>query len=215
MPTSETSLPLCIIGAGGFGREVLCLYTDICRHEGKPYEGKVIFAENDAHWQERSVMGIPVLRLSAVQNQSYIFIIAIGDPRKRAQVAASMPADTQWATLVHPSVIKSDWVIADEGSIICAGSVLTCNIALGKHTHINLNTTVGHDVIAGDYFTTAPGVAISGNCCFGDCVYIGSNASIREEIAVADDVIIGMGAVVVKNITEPGTYASNPARKIS
>jgi acetyltransferase-like isoleucine patch superfamily enzyme len=33
-------------------------------------------------------------------------------------------------------------------------------------------------------------------------------------VAVCDDVVIGAGAVVTKDITEPGIYAGNPARKL-
>jgi acetyltransferase-like isoleucine patch superfamily enzyme len=47
----------------------------------------------------------------------------------------------------------------------------------------------------------------------GNNVSIGSNASILP-VEICNDVIIGAGAVVTKNIEEPGTYAGNPARKI-
>ncbi|NCU04932.1 MAG: N-acetyltransferase [Chitinophagaceae bacterium] len=47
----------------------------------------------------------------------------------------------------------------------------------------------------------------------GDHVSIGSNATILP-VTVCDHVVIGAGAVVTKNITEPGIYAGNPARKI-
>lgn len=47
----------------------------------------------------------------------------------------------------------------------------------------------------------------------GNRVSIGSNASILP-VAICDDVVIGAGAVVTKNITEKGVYAGNPARKI-
>lgn len=47
----------------------------------------------------------------------------------------------------------------------------------------------------------------------GDNVSIGSNATILP-IEICNDVVIGAGAVVTKNITEPGTYAGNPAKKI-
>lgn len=206
---------LCIIGAGGFGREVLCLYLDICRAQGLPSENTVIFAEADTHWTERSVLGIPVLPLSAVKDQACRFVIAIGDPAVRSRMAASMPLHTQWATLVHPTAVMSQWVSVGAGSIICAGVQLTCNISLGAHTQLNLNTTIGHDTTAGNYFTTAPGVAISGNCRFGEQVYIGSNACIRQQTTVTGHVVIGMGAVVIKDILQPGTWAGNPARPIS
>ena len=47
----------------------------------------------------------------------------------------------------------------------------------------------------------------------GDNVSIGSNATILP-VAICNNVVIGAGGVVTKNITEPGTYAGNPARKI-
>ena len=46
----------------------------------------------------------------------------------------------------------------------------------------------------------------------GNRVSIGSNATILP-VTVCDDVVIGAAAVVTKNITEPGVYAGNPARK--
>lgn len=47
----------------------------------------------------------------------------------------------------------------------------------------------------------------------GNRVSIGSNATLLP-VKVCDDVVIGAGAVVTKDITEPGTYAGNPAKKI-
>ena len=48
----------------------------------------------------------------------------------------------------------------------------------------------------------------------GNRVSIGSNATLLP-VDICDDVVIGAGAVVTKSITEPGTYAGNPARKLS
>jgi acetyltransferase-like isoleucine patch superfamily enzyme len=47
----------------------------------------------------------------------------------------------------------------------------------------------------------------------GDRVSIGSNATILP-VSICDDVVIGAGAVVTKDITVAGTYAGNPARLI-
>lgn len=47
----------------------------------------------------------------------------------------------------------------------------------------------------------------------GDRVSIGSNATILP-VSICDDVVIGAGSVVTRNISEPGVYAGNPARKI-
>lgn len=48
----------------------------------------------------------------------------------------------------------------------------------------------------------------------GDRVSIGSNATILP-VSVCDDVVIGAGSVVTREISEPGTYAGNPARKLN
>jgi len=45
----------------------------------------------------------------------------------------------------------------------------------------------------------------------GDNVSIGSNATILP-IEICDNVVIGAGAVVTKNITVPGFYVGNPAK---
>ena len=47
----------------------------------------------------------------------------------------------------------------------------------------------------------------------GNKVYIGSNSSILP-VSICDDVVIGTGSVVTKDITDSGTYAGNPARKL-
>ena len=47
----------------------------------------------------------------------------------------------------------------------------------------------------------------------GNHVSIGSNATILP-IQICDHVVIGAGSVVTKNITQPGVYIGNPARKI-
>jgi acetyltransferase-like isoleucine patch superfamily enzyme len=45
----------------------------------------------------------------------------------------------------------------------------------------------------------------------GSRVSLGSNATILP-VRICDDVVIGAGAVVTKDITQPGIYAGNPAR---
>lgn len=47
----------------------------------------------------------------------------------------------------------------------------------------------------------------------GNKVSIGSNATILP-VQICDNVVIGAGSVVTKNISESGIYAGNPARKI-
>jgi acetyltransferase-like isoleucine patch superfamily enzyme len=47
----------------------------------------------------------------------------------------------------------------------------------------------------------------------GNRVSIGSNATILP-VHIADDIVIGAGAVVTKDLAQPGIYAGNPARLV-
>ena len=91
-------------------------------------------------------------------------------------------------------------------SFICEG------VEIGDHCFI------GHGVMfVNDLFSS--GGPAGGNTDLwrptkiGDHVSIGSNATILP-VTICDGVVIGAGAVVTKDILEPGIYAGNPARLI-
>ena len=79
------------------------------------------------------------------------------------------------------------------------------------------NCFIGHGVMfINDKMTTGPANGDRSKwkkTIIGDNVVIGSNATILP-VEICNNVVIGAGAVVTKNITEPGTYAGNPARKM-
>lgn len=205
---------LCIYGAGGFGREVLCIAADIIKGKNIKLSDAACFMVADEYYSESNIMGVEVIRQSEFSPAKYEVVIAIGEPAKRKAAAEQLPADTNYITVIHPTAVISEWVEIGKGSVITAGCILTCNIKLGEHTHLNLHTTIGHDCNTGDFFTTAPGVKISGSCSFGAQVYIGTNASVKQGISICADTTVGMGAVVVKNINEAGVYIGSPAKKM-
>lgn len=176
-----------IIGKGGFAREVVS-YLSV-------KESYLIMGEYDEIKNFR-----PLVRT----------VIAIGDPKVREKLAQ---LDFEWDIVDFSSTWSTSTKIG-KGSIICPGTILTVDITIGEHVIINLNCTVGHDSTIGDFTTISPGVNISGNVHIGKRCYIGTNAVIREGISICNDVIIGAGGVVVKNILEPGVYVGNPCKKI-
>jgi len=93
-----------------------------------------------------------------------------------------------------------------------------------SHSFICELVTIGNDCFIGhgvmfinDVFST--GQPAGGDksqwrkTIIGNNVSIGSNATILP-VTICDQVVIGAGAVVTKNITKPGIYAGNPARLI-
>jgi UDP-3-O-[3-hydroxymyristoyl] glucosamine N-acyltransferase len=92
--------------------------------------------------------------------------------------------------------------------------VVTSNVKIGSFSQINLNCSIGHDTELGDYFTSAPGVNISGSCKIMEGVYFGTNSCVREKVNISSNITIGCGAAVVSNLAESGIYAGVPARRI-
>ncbi|MBC7447709.1 MAG: acetyltransferase [Hymenobacteraceae bacterium] len=215
-PAAGPSKKFCIFGTGGFARETLCCFLDVEHAAGRLAQARtrVCFMVSDDQYQHPRVMGVEVIRESAFDPAHYEVLVAVGEPAVRRRVVERLPAATSYATLVHPTVVCSEWVEIGAGSILTAGVVLTCDIQLGAHAQLNLHTSIGHDCRIGPYFTAAPGARISGDCHLGSGVYVGSNAALRQGIRVTDNVTIGMGSVVVKSIAKPGVYVGNPLRQL-
>jgi len=191
-----------LIGSGGFAMEVK--YHMNC---------DLTFFVDDAYWIDNDSNILP---LSRFDPNEYEVLVAIANSVDRYNVVNRLPEETKYFSFIHPScIILDNNIEIGEGSIVCAGSILTTNIKIGKHTHLNLQTTIGHDCIIGDFFTTAPGAKVSGNCDIGNCVYLGTNSSIREKISICDNVTIGLNSGVLKNIEEKGTYVGCPVKKIN
>lgn len=206
------SKKLYIVGTGGFAREVLCLLKDI--YPDSTLRSWVHFLVPTGEGVEETLMGIDVVTEELFNPKEAQVIVAVGDSHLRKKIVAKFGTSVSYPTLIHPKASVSEWVDLEEGCLITAGVALTCNIKIGAHSHLNLNTTVGHDCNIGEYFTAAPGVNISGDCIFGSCVNLGTNASIKQGIEISSNVIIGMGGAVVKNIPEPGTYIGVPVKRI-
>ncbi len=204
---------ICIVGAGGFGREILCSFKEDFIAAGISLEN-IVFMDDSPDFLGSSVLNIPVISFKDFDSNKYEVLIAVGDPKTRKKIVERFPSETTYITLMHSHSTMMDLSSIGEGSVVTTGSILTTNITIGKHAHINLNSTIGHDCVIGDFFTTAPGVNISGECIIGDCVYMGTNASIRNGISICDNVTIGMGAVVTKSITQEGVYVGNPLRRL-
>lgn len=198
---------IAIVGAGGMARDALHVLDALGL--GARISG---FHESAAVWQARDLLGLPVLPLDRIDAGSDV-LIAIGNGAARAAMVEAMPVEVDYPVFVHPSVSIGRAVELGEGTLVCAGSILTVNIRVGRHVQLNLGSFLAHDGAHGDFVTTGPGARINGHCTIGARAYIGSNACLRERTTVAADAVIGMGAVVVCDVPG-GTWVGNPARRL-
>ena len=211
----DVSAPqLVVYGAGGFAREA-CWLAEAC-----PEAGVVMAMIDDDPARHASVNGIQVCGLEEARRRfpSARMVVAIGSPQHRAAaVERAAAAGFTFASLIHPRSERSRWIQMGEGTVICAGSILTTNIRIGRQVHINLACTLGHDVVLGDFVTLAPGVNLSGRVRVGDRAYVGTNASIINgeadaPIVIGEDAVIGAAACVTRSVAAGTTVVGVPAR---
>jgi sugar O-acyltransferase (sialic acid O-acetyltransferase NeuD family) len=191
-------MKLALYGYGGHAREVAAQIGE-----------EVTFFVDDQYSND---IAKPI---SSFDPKEYYMMVAIGDSKVRFDMVQKLPKETIYFTFIHPTaLILDDNIEIGEGSFIGAYSILTTNIKIGKHALLNRGNQIGHDTIIGAYFSAMPGAIVSGDCKIYDCVYIGTNASVKEKTSIHSLSTIGMNGCVSKNIEQPGTYLGIPAHKI-
>ena len=204
---------LVIVGAGGFGREVLDV-VDAINASGGAIEFLGFLDDGPVNKDLLEVRGATVLggsdRIGALD---CAYVVGVVDPSVRRRFdgqfsAVRLPA----AVLVHPSATVGSQVTLGPGSIICAQASITTNVAIGRHCHLNLHATVGHDTTIGSYVTLMPGANLSGSVVLGDDVTVGTGASVIQNLNIGAGSYVGAGAAVVRDVEAGTTVVGVPAR---
>ncbi|HVR33100.1 MAG TPA: acetyltransferase [Acidimicrobiia bacterium] len=209
--------PVAVYGAGGFAREVAWL-IEACEEFDA-----VCFIDDDPATHGATMNGIRIMSLDSARATfpDASVVGAVGTPSIRERVVTKAEeAGMAAATIIHPRTELSRWVEVGEGTVICAGNILTTNIRLGRHVQINLDCTVGHDVIMDAFTTLAPGVHVSGWVHLGRRVYVGTGATFvngtkENPLVVGDDAVIGAGACVTRSVASGSTVVGVPAKPLT
>lgn len=212
---------IAIYGAGGFGRELAWLVQS-CNDVISLYK-LVCFIDDNQHLQNCTVNDHQIFSLQQAYQAfpEARVVCGIGIPRTREKIVnKTLEIGFVFETIIHPRVERSQWINIGEGTIICAGNILTTNIRIGRHVHINLGCTIGHDVRIGDFSTLAPGVHVSGYVYIGSRVNVGTgavfvNGTEDAPLIIGEGVTIGAGACVTKSIEAGLTVVGVPARPIN
>ena len=167
-----------IVGAGGFGREVLHWARDAWPHFGDRLAG---FLSAD----ERILGGFDCDLRIISSPDAYCpeagdkVLLAIGVPYTRRKVAESLLArGAEFLTLIHPTAIVSPTATIGEGTIICPYAIASDACHLGRFVIMNYHSSLGHDASAGDFAVLSPYATLGGNAHIDDDVFLGMHASV-------------------------------------
>lgn len=210
---------LVVVGAGGFGREVIDVVDAINDEAGREMwhvMGVVDDAPSQLNLERLGKRGVTFLGaidafLACAAAEHYV--VGIGSPAVRRALADMFDA-AGWAasTVVHPSATIGFDVRMGDGTVACAGARMTTNISIGRHVHLNPNVTIGHDTILGDFVSMNPASSVSGDCVIEDGVLIGVGGVVLNQLTVGRGATVGGAACVVKNVPPGAVVKGVPAK---
>lgn len=204
---------IAIVGAGGLGREVALLISQL--NKVNPlwtvsgfYDDNV---QASSHVDGYHVLG-KVEDLNAI-NEEIAVVVAVASPMVRKEIVNRISnPNVQYPTIVHPNVNlghKENYF--GQGCIITEGCILTTGVRIEDFVIINLASTMGHDVVLGQFTAVMPGCHISGNVKIGGGSLLGTGACVLQNITLGKQTIVGAGAVVTKSFPDGAKLLGVPA----
>jgi sugar O-acyltransferase (sialic acid O-acetyltransferase NeuD family) len=201
---------LIIIGASGHGKVVADIAIKMNKWQN------ITFLDDDE--SIKTSMGLEVIGKTAdafTYKEEADFFVAIGNNAFRERVKENLIKEgLNVVSLIHPSAVIGTDVEIGIGTAVMAGVVINSSSRIGKGCIINTSSILDHDNVIEDYVHISPGVNIAGTVKVGKGSWIGIGSVVSNNVNICSGCKVGAGAVVVKDITEPGTYVGVPVRKI-
>jgi sugar O-acyltransferase (sialic acid O-acetyltransferase NeuD family) len=167
------------------------------------------------------INGYPVLgKISDVENgykqkKFDELINAIGFTRLeyRKELFEMFDNKVPFGTFIHSTCLVDSTAKIGKGVVVFPFTILYLDAVVEDNVFIQIRSYVT-DSIVKKHSMISGTVSIAGRAEVGECCNIGISTTISNDVKICDFVRTGAGTVVVKDITEPGTYVGAPARKI-
>lgn len=217
------STPIVVVGAGGFGREVIDIIETVNASESQPVWDLLgviddaLSDDNRSRLQDRSItyLGSSDDFVNS-GSRKVAYSVGIGSPQVRRVIADRFDAaGHEGAVVIHPSVTMGARVSIGSGTVLCAGVRLTTNVAIGRHVHVNLNATIGHDTTVDDFVSLNPLASISGDCVIERDVLVGVGGIVLNGLRVGRGATIGGAACAVRDVPPGTTVVGVPAKPLA
>ena len=226
---------LLIIGAGGFGREVLMMAidnpsygvdwvikgyldsrSDVLDAFSKDSNLLPDSMDYSPEKRERYNRNYPIVGdpLSYEPQAGDVFICAVGAPADRRKYAEPLIAKgAQFIRLVHPLSAISTFAEIGAGSIIGAYASMSPDSKIGRHVSISSYTAIAHDVTIEDWVEIGAHCLVAGNVNVASGARIHPGSVVTPKSQIGENAVVAAGSVVFKHVSANTTVMGNPARK--
>lgn len=205
---------LIIVGASGFGREVL-QWVKHCNEAGANWniKGFIDLDLKALDDYECDYKVISTLEDYQVLEDDY-FVIAVAIPTTKKRIVGKLKSkNARFATIIHPTAIVSQFCTLGEGLVITPNAKISPNVIIGDYVTI-LGSGLGHDSKIGDFCTITGNCSISGHVVLDEGVFIGSNSCIAPKKKIGAWAFVGMGSMVISNVRPDTKVMGNPAKRL-
>lgn len=203
-----------IVGAGGFGRELLQWIKDV--NKVTPTWEIAGFIDDNLNALDGVEIDYGVIGTIKdwEPKEDEEFALAFGSPElKRKIVSLLKDKGANFATVIHPTALLSEFSHYGEGFIMFPYSKLSCNSTVGDFVTL-LSTPIGHDNEIGDYTVISGGCNIVRNVKIGRDVFLAAGVCIAQDVVVGDGAYLGLGSVILKDVNPGSKMFGNPARAV-
>ena len=115
------------------------------------------------------------------------------------------------ATLIASTAYVSSHAKIGKGTVVMHHTFVNAGAQVGENVILNTHCNIEHNACVGHHCHVSTGVMVNGDCIIGNNCFIGSQSVLANGISICDDVLVGAGSLVRKNIVKSGIYSGNPA----
>lgn len=209
---------LVIIGARGFGRGVYHLFMDCLNHGAITDIDCKGFLDGDSSVLD-NYKGYPPVISSVedyVPQPDDVFSCAMGDPVfKKKYVEEIQSKGGDFISLIYPNIIIGPNSTIGKGAIVLSNVKVGCDVTVKDFVTICEGTILGHDTQIGNWCHLGPISTLGGFSKFGESVNMHPRVGVLPYVSVGDNVVIGNGSTVLKDVPSDVSVFGTPARVIS